>query len=176
MGSELDKQPRATHYGPPAVQELRKAGVLEDVRSEGFNPNGICWRKLDHTYIAGMQRPAGEPVEDPDGLVCLPLNKLGTILLRHLSEYPNARVLWSHEVIGIEQNENSASVVAKTPDGDKTFEGDYVVGCDGANSKVRRLLFGDWEFPGHTWSEQIVATNVLVSSPWLINSLGLLSV
>jgi len=37
---------------------------------------------------------------------------------------------------------------------------DYVIGCDGANSKVRRSLFGDWNFPGFTWGEQIVATNL----------------
>jgi 2-polyprenyl-6-methoxyphenol hydroxylase-like FAD-dependent oxidoreductase len=40
------------------------------------------------------------------------------------------------------------------------MEGDYVVGCDGANCTVRRRLFGEMEFPGFTWEEQIVATNV----------------
>jgi 2-polyprenyl-6-methoxyphenol hydroxylase-like FAD-dependent oxidoreductase len=38
-------------------------------------------------------------------------------------------------------------------------DADYVVGCDGANSTVRRLLYGD-SYPGRTWEEQIVATNV----------------
>ena len=35
----------------------------------------------------------------------------------------------------------------------------YVVGCDGANSIVRRKLFGE-EYPGFTWDAQIIATNV----------------
>jgi 2-polyprenyl-6-methoxyphenol hydroxylase-like FAD-dependent oxidoreductase len=159
MGSELDTQPRATHYASPAVQELRKAGVIDDVRARGFTPDGVCWRKLDRTYLAGIKMRVLDK-NNPDNMVCLPLNKLGQVLVEHLAPYKNAKTLWSHEVIGIEQDEHHARVTCKTPEGEVTIEGDYVVGCDGANSKVRRALFGDWEFPGKTWDEQIVATNV----------------
>lgn len=38
-------------------------------------------------------------------------------------------------------------------------EGCIVVGADGANSAVRKGLFGD-EFPGFTWDRTIIATNV----------------
>jgi 2-polyprenyl-6-methoxyphenol hydroxylase-like FAD-dependent oxidoreductase len=50
--------------------------------------------------------------------------------------------------------------VEKEGGGTDVVEGDYVVGCDGANSTVRRKLFGEMVFPGFTWDEQIVATNV----------------
>ena len=33
--SKLDENPRAAHYASIAVQEMRRAGVLEDVRKEG---------------------------------------------------------------------------------------------------------------------------------------------
>ncbi|KAK7214894.1 hypothetical protein V2G26_002897 [Clonostachys chloroleuca] len=36
---------------------------------------------------------------------------------------------------------------------------DYVVGCDGANSVIRKQLFGA-DFPGYTWNLTIIATNV----------------
>lgn len=42
----------------------------------------------------------------------------------------------------------------------KSHEADYIVGCDGANSIVRRNLFGDMVFPGFTWDKQIVATSM----------------
>jgi len=93
--------------------------------------------------------------------LCLPLNFLGQVMMEHLAKYPSAKILWSHEVIGIEEGENQATVIAKTAEGEKRYIGDYVVGCDGANSKIRRSLFGDWNFPGFTWEEQIVATNVI---------------
>ena len=55
-----------------------------------------------------------------------------------------------------------AWVECKTAKGEETrFEGDYVYGCDGANSNVRRCLLGDLNFPGKTRDEQIVATNVI---------------
>jgi 2-polyprenyl-6-methoxyphenol hydroxylase-like FAD-dependent oxidoreductase len=157
MGDKLDTQPRATHYAAPAVQELRKAGVIDDVRARGFSPEGICWRKFDLTWIAGISMEVVK--DDPNRMACLPLNLLGEVFVEHLTRFPSANILWSHEVISIDQDECHARVICKTPKGEVTLEADYVVGCDGANSKVRRSLFGDWEFPGHTWKEQIVATN-----------------
>jgi 2-polyprenyl-6-methoxyphenol hydroxylase-like FAD-dependent oxidoreductase len=161
MGAALDTKPRATHYASTAVRELNKAGVLEDIRALGFTPSGTCWRKLDGTYLAGIKNAV--VLEDENRPVCLPLNRLGRILMDHITQCPTAKVLWNHEVTGIEQDETSARVTCKTTEGEKVFEADYIVGCDGANSKIRRCLFGDWNFPGKTWAEQIVATNV--SSP-----------
>jgi 2-polyprenyl-6-methoxyphenol hydroxylase-like FAD-dependent oxidoreductase len=158
MAVELDTKPRATHYASTAVLELNKAGVLDDIRALGFTPSGICWRKIDHTYLAGIKHAVVQ--NDPNRPVCLPLNKLGRILYDHISKCPTATVKWGHEVIGIEQDEAKARVICKSSGKEMVFEADYVVGCDGANSKVRRCLFGDWEFPGKTWDEQIVATNV----------------
>jgi len=157
----MDERPRATHYAPPASLELQKAGVLDDVWKRGFIGGGIEWRKLDLTPIAAIPS-LPEELRTPDkGLVCLPLDQLGHVMMEHLAKYPSAKILWSHEVIGIEEGENQATVIAKTPEGEKKYSGDYVIGCDGANSKIRRSLFGDWNFPGFTWEEQIVATNVL---------------
>lgn len=47
--------------------------------------------------------------------------------------------------------------------GEETVRGDWIVGCEGANSGVRRSLFGS-SFPGKTWDAQIVATNVSLGS------------
>ncbi|KAL2435615.1 FAD-dependent monooxygenase terC [Exophiala dermatitidis] len=157
FGNKLDEQPRATHYGPPAMYELRRAGVTDDLRAAGFLPNGVAWRKLDGTFIAGVDATVN--ADDPDRMVCLPLNKLGRILYDHLSRYPSATVSWGHKVVSIGQDAEKAWVNVETPEGDKTLEASYIVGCDGANSQIRRSLFGDKEFPGKTWDEQIVATN-----------------
>lgn len=158
MGDKLDTQPRATHYATPAVQEMIMAGIIDDVRAKGFTPDGVCWRKFDRTWLAGVSMKS--VMDAPDRMACLPLNQLGQVLVDHISRCPTAAIHWAHEVIGLEQDDNVATVICKSPKGEVTLEGTYVVGCDGANSKVRRSLFGDWEFPGKTWDEQIVATNV----------------
>ena len=156
--NKLDEQPRATHYGMPAMYELRRAGVVDDLRAAGFLPETVCWRKLDGTYLAGLD--SSVVGDNPDRMVCLPLNRLGKIIYEHLGRQPSATVSWDHKVVSIGQDENKAWIEVETPQGRKTLEADYIVGCDGANSQIRRSLFGDTNFPGKTWDEQIVATNV----------------
>ncbi|KAF2466732.1 FAD/NAD(P)-binding domain-containing protein [Lindgomyces ingoldianus] len=159
----LDTRPRATHYGPPAAYELRRAGIIEDVKSQGFIPKKVCWRKLDGTYLAGLDGSVMEGITE-DRLVCLPLDRLGKILVDHLKSHPNVSIKWGHNVTGLgedaERSKAWVDVDIKDQSSTRRFEADYVVGCDGANSQVRRTLFGDLNFPGRTWDEQVVATNV----------------
>ncbi|PSN73005.1 FAD/NAD(P)-binding domain-containing protein [Corynespora cassiicola Philippines] len=156
--SKLDSQPRATHYAAPAASVLRRAGVVDEVAARGFFPNKLTFRTLqnevlgvvDHTIIS----------EDEERLICLPLNELGEILLARLQNEPFATILWDHEVMANIKDDNGVGfIVVKTPEGEKELRARYIVGCDGANSQIRRGLFGDWEFPGKTWDVQIVATN-----------------
>lgn len=159
MANELDDRPRAAHYAPVAVMELQRAGVFEDIKAAGgFFPDGVCWRKLHGDILTTLYSPKPEDVEHP--LICLPLNQLNGILRKHLDQIPAVELLFNHKVTDLGQDENAAWVTVETPEGEKTFTADYIVGCDGANSLVRRKLFGDLNFPGFTWDEQIVATNV----------------
>lgn len=158
LSEKLDEQPRATHYAPPAMYELQRAGVVDDMRAEGFIPRTVCWRKLDGTYLAGLD---GSVLPDsPERMVCLPLNKLGRILYKHLQAQPLATISWNHKVVDVGQDDDQAWVDVETPNGQQRLSAAYIVGCDGANSQIRRSLFGQWAFPGKTWDEQIVATNV----------------
>lgn len=155
---KLDEQPRATHYSAPATYELGRAGVLQEVINTGFIPNGVTWRDLDGNPIGSM---SAEPLSPENKTVCLPLNSLTKIVMEHLETQPTVEIRWSHKVLqSIGQDESSAWIMAQTPDGEEKFSADYIVGCDGASSQIRRSLFGDSNFPGRTWDEQIVATNV----------------
>ncbi|KAH7388969.1 putative monooxygenase [Cadophora sp. MPI-SDFR-AT-0126] len=155
---KLDENPRATHYASPATYELGRAGVLEEVIAEGFLPDGVAWRDIDGQSIASLST---KDLRREDKIVCLPLNRLTKILMEHIAKQPNAEVKWSHKVLPtIGQDQTSAWVMVETPRGTEKVSADYIVGCDGANSQIRKSLFGDWEFPGRTWDEQIVATNV----------------
>lgn len=169
--TELDKQPRATHYAAPAIYELARAGVLDEMYEGGFVPDGVSWRKLDGTRLTGLVAKGVIPDDYPYRMVCYPLDRLGPLLLKHVKKLPNVQILWSHDVTSIGQDVDSAWVEAETVDGTKHISADYLVGCDGANSIVRRRLFGDFEFPGFTWDEQIVATNVRVAPPPLFSFL-----
>lgn len=177
MTHGLDKRPRASHYGDSSCYEFERAGILDQVRAEGFMPNGVSWRKLDEakTRIVAVGNPGGgrmhgssataeEAKEDKYRMVCLPLHRLGKILEAEVEAQPTAKILYGHRVLDIGQDEGKAWVrVETTTDGEvqtHTREADYIVGCDGANSKIRQSLFGTDVFPGFTWEEQIVATDM----------------
>lgn len=157
-GEALDNQPRATHYGTPAVHELARAGVLDDIQAEGLICRQFCWRKLDGEVITGLDSTILDGTMDQ--VTCLPLNHVSKILLKHILGQPTATVSWGHKVVDIGQTEDEAWVDIETCKGSRRFTADYIVGCDGAKSIVRRKLFGTDDFPGHTLEEQIVATNV----------------
>ena len=129
---------------------------MDDIAANGFFPDKVSWRKLDGSYITGLDA-THMPMEKR--IVCLPLNELIPIAVEHLEKQSTAEILWSHKVTATGQDKDKAWVQADTPEGPKRYEAAYVVGCDGATSTIRRQLFGD-SFPGKTWDQQIVATNV----------------
>lgn len=170
--STLDTAPRATHYGPPAIHALRRAGILPRVRARGFMPSTICWRKLDGTRIAGLDRGLlhGDGGEDADGTTVLPVGELGQLMLEALGE-KGLDVRWGRKVVDVGNEGNKAWVIVEKEEQEEggldggtrkeKYEADFVIGCDGGGSGVRRCLFKG-EFPGFTWDKQIVATNVSV--------------
>jgi 2-polyprenyl-6-methoxyphenol hydroxylase-like FAD-dependent oxidoreductase len=159
LAAEVDHRPRATHYGPAGVYELRRAGVLDEVRRQGSRPGDMAFRRLDGTYLAGLKQE--EVVEDLDRHACLPIHKLGLIIVNALAKEPTAEISWRHAVTAMGESADGslAWVEVESPEGSKRLEADYIVGCDGAKSVVRKSMFGD-NFPGYTWDKTIVATNV----------------
>lgn len=163
MSKELDQQPRAAHYGPPAIPDLKRAGILETLRRDGLSLTTTCWRSFeDHSYIAGFD---AEVLADVDGddwrTVSYPLQDLDKLMLDHFVDKYNGDIKWLHKIVDVGQDQDKAWVDVETPDGKKRIEADYIIGCDGANSAVRKSLFGN-DFPGFTWDAQIIATNVRI--------------
>lgn len=129
---------------------------MDDVKAKAFFADGVSWRHIDGSLIA--QLDATEAPEEFK-MVSLPLDELLPVIGSHLDKQPSAEILWSHTVTAVGQDGDQAWVDVESPSGNKRLTATHVVGCDGGGSKVRRELFGS-NFPGRTWDEQIVATNV----------------
>ena len=154
----VGSQPRAAHIFAPGIQILRRAGVLRDVRRAGFIPKHQTFRKADGTPLVTIEDFAAS--KSPDAVTVLPIDVLGKIMLSYAQKNDQITMKWNSRVVDVGQDENSAWVTY-TEDGgpEQKISGDFVCGCDGGTSQVRKSLFGR-NFPGKTWDDQMIATNV----------------
>jgi 3-(3-hydroxy-phenyl)propionate hydroxylase len=73
------------------------------------------------------------------------------------AEYANAAdfdVRFSHAVTGVTQAADHVEVELATPGGTERMRADYLIGCDGGRSVVRK--FANVEFEGFTYPEQFI--------------------
>ncbi len=158
--SRVDESLRAALHSAPGIIELRRAGVLEDVRAAGYIPRSFTFRKLDGAPIASLST-SDLPDDYADKRTCLPVGQLCEILKNHLAKHSIARVFYATTVRRVGQGWRTAWAEVESSGGLQRYDADFVVGCDGAKSIVRRSLFGERAgFPGRSWDVQIVTTNV----------------
>lgn len=160
----LNRAPRATHHAAPAIKLFRKLGLLPEIRRDGYCPQNVCWRKLNGERIAGLGwADHDDGGLDSDVMTVYPIGPLCEVLERELKSRAGVSVTWGSKVVGLksglETGDKNAVVECEEAGQMKTYFADYVIGTDGGNSTIRRLMFGKRNFPGFTWDEQIVATN-----------------
>lgn len=85
-----------------------------------------------------------------------PAEDLARVFLVEVEKQPTVTVHWSQKVVSVGQNDTNAWVDVE---GGRRFEAEFVVGCDGASSAVRKSLFGP-RFDGKTWDKIVMGTNV----------------
>ncbi|KAK8163125.1 hypothetical protein BKA80DRAFT_290286 [Phyllosticta citrichinensis] len=176
-----DTRPRAAYYGPSAVPEMMRAGILDEIKRRGYVPRWMTWKKLWSAERAAAFKDTAREAEGGaellgmldldcgwDRQACLPLDALSRLIREEVET--ECEIRWCEKVVAIGEEGERAWVDTEAVEGDgdaqggekprKRYYSDYVVGCDGASSTVRRLMFGENNFPGMTWDKQIVATNV----------------
>ncbi|KAK2057696.1 FAD/NAD(P)-binding domain-containing protein [Colletotrichum caudatum] len=159
--ADVDRRPRAAYYGTASIPDLQRAGVLDEIRRRGFPPTSFTSRQFGGEYRA-LGLLDTNLLADIDGQdlrsACLPQKDLLEILVKRVENNPLVTLSWNHKVLGVGQDETKGWVDVETPEGQSRIEADYVVGCDGAHSTVRKSLFGS-DFPGKTWDVQLVSTD-----------------
>ncbi|KAI1331577.1 FAD/NAD(P)-binding domain-containing protein [Xylariaceae sp. FL0255] len=168
----LDTRLRASQYGIPASRVFRKAGLIDDIRKEAIDSfPQITWRRVaDGAVIGGIDMSIVKDHEDR--MVVLPLGTMIQIMYRHcLERGENGELIdirFEHKVLDAGQDADKAWVDVgigsngldeETFKSKKRFEADYVIGCDGSKSQVRKSLFGR-EWRGETFDSQLVVTNL----------------
>ena len=154
----IPSQPRAPVYHWSVLEGLHRLGVLEDCLEIGV-------AKKDYTWLV---KQTGEIIENKlkvlEGRVPFPFNMhlgqhhMAGVVRKHLERHSTATVQFGTRCTGVTQDAEGVTVSTDGKDGPQELRARYVVGTDGAGSVVRKSLGVD--FPGMTWPERFVATNI----------------
>ncbi len=140
--------PRAAHFHLRTLELFRLAGVEDEVRrqsEEEFLPEGA---------IVAMDSLAGRKLADIIGSLNAGVEALSPCrrlfitqpglepILRRRARQAGAQVLEGHEIVALRQDAAGVTVTVRDVDSgaERALSGQYLVGADGAHSKVRELL------------------------------------
>ena len=153
------RSPRAAVYFHTTLAILEKLGLLGEAEAIGYRNSGFAMH-----YPAFGQVIRTDMADNPEAGQLITHNLhfgqhlLAELVMQHLMRLPNARVLFNHRLVALEEEGEGLRLTVETPQGETRMRASWVVGTDGARSTVRRLL--GLEFEGHTWPERFVATNI----------------
>jgi 2-polyprenyl-6-methoxyphenol hydroxylase-like FAD-dependent oxidoreductase len=152
-GSRL---PRAAFFHMRTLELFRSAGIEDEVRArslEEFEPEGsiVLMDTLAGKVLKGLvpDLNAGVDAFSPCRRLFITQPGLEPILRRR-AEGSGARVLDGHEVIGFEQDATGVTTAVRDLDTgrERTIRSAYLVGTDGAHSRVRELAGIDFDGRG----------------------------
>ena len=156
---ELSREARASTIHPPTLEFFDEIGAANDVVASGLPIENLqFWERQTRELVADFPYSLiADDTKFPFRLQC-PQSTVTRILLKHLEATGYGKVLFNHEFSRSREIENGLEIIAQTPDGEEVFEAKYLVGCDGAFSKVRENL--GLGFTGKTYEDRFL----LVSS------------
>jgi len=153
--SEIDHSPRAATTHPSTLEILAGLGLLDEFQSVGLVARHFqFWDGVTKTLVAEFDHHSLRDETPYPYVVQTEQHKLSEIGLRRLSAIPSVQVRLGTGVTGVAQDGGSVRIEATGPGGPEEHSFDYVVGCDGGRSTVRKCL--DVEFEGYTWPERFL--------------------
>ncbi|MFJ8435487.1 FAD-dependent monooxygenase [Kitasatospora sp. NPDC094019] len=151
-------------------QPYAKAVGIQPRTLEVWEAMGLVGRVLDEavpllgqlTFVDGEPGPRLElelPAEVPYRFAALPQDTTERLLTEHLAGF-GTRVERGTELLGLDQEDDHVRAELATPDGPAVLRARYVLGCDGAHSRVRRAIGVD--FAGDAFPERYMLGDVEV--------------
>ncbi len=143
----------------PQIRDVPKAGglsgqILELLRYRGelerFEAAGTAATRAPRLPWGGMHVDFSMLADPPMEVLPLPQPILERVLDGWACEL-GAEIRRGHEVIGLSRDDATVTADVRVPDGQDRVSARYLVGCDGASSRVRDLA--EIPFPGITYPE-----------------------
>lgn len=146
---------RALGLQPRGRQILERLGAIGEMRRDLFTSNsyGVF---VDQRCAAQLNLDALEGPHD-NGVLRLPQTEIERSLRQRLLEL-GTDVHWGTEILDVAEEHDGLTVRARQTHGEQVIHADWLVGCDGAHSTVRRVIGASLE--GSTFPEPFMVADV----------------
>jgi 4,5-epoxidase len=128
---------RALGLQPRGRQIIERIGALGDLPKEALSQTGFDVY-VDRRLAVSVAFDALKGSDD-EGTLRVPQTTIERHLRERLREL-GEEVRWGHEVIGCTQDTTGVEVTVRARDGEHRMRADWLIGCDGAHSTVRKLI------------------------------------
>jgi 3-(3-hydroxy-phenyl)propionate hydroxylase len=163
-GSNLSEESRASTFHPPTLDMLHALGAAEPLIAQGLKAPTFQYRTKKHGVLARFDfATIADATGHPYRLQC-EQSKLTRILYGLMRGDPNFELCFDSQVVDVSQDASGVGVTIERNGHSERHHGSYLIGADGASSKVRRAA--GIEFEGFTWPDRLL----VVSTPFDFNS------
>lgn len=156
--AQIIDSPRAAVYHWSVLDGLEALGIRSEAETLGFTKQDYCWLVREtgeaiHYDLSVLAEHTAFPHN-----IHLGQDQLADIARRRLAALDNAQVSFGTRLTSLLQDEDGVTALVEGQDRPEEVRTRWLVGADGASSSVRKALGLD--FPGMTWGERFIATNV----------------
>ncbi|TDI65650.1 MAG: FAD-dependent monooxygenase [Alphaproteobacteria bacterium] len=135
---ELPMDLRASTFHPPTLDMLDALGVTPQLISQGLIVPTFQYRDRRTGEFAEFDLDLlRDETRHPYRLQCEQY-KFTRVVVDMLKALPHADVRFNHRVVGFSQDGEGVTALAWTPDGEIKIRGCFLIGAEGADSKVRQ--------------------------------------
>ena len=153
----LPEDLRASTFHPPSLDMLDRLDLTDRLITQGLVVPKYQFRERSTGDYAEFDLAVlKNDTKHPYRLQCEQW-RLNLLCCEELRKIPNAKVLFSHDVLDVSQDADGVNVVVQSPEGRKTIRGSYVIGAEGANSFVRQK--SGLEYEGFTYPEKFLVAS-----------------
>ena len=146
---------RAASLHPPTLEMLDELGVTEKILPLGLVSTAYRFHdRVSHSVVAEFDL---DLMRDEFRFPFVLQYEQYKLTASIAAEYANADdfdVRFSHSVTGLTETADGVEVEVGSPAAPERLRADYVIGCDGGRSTVRKLA--DIEFEGFTYPERFI--------------------
>lgn len=146
---------RALGLQPRGRQILERLGAIGEMPSNLLTSNSygvfVDQRRAAHLSLGALEGP------NDDGVLRLPQTEIERRLRQRLLEL-GTDVHWGAEILDVTEEHDGLTVRARQTHGEEVIHADWLVGCDGAHSTVRRVIGASLE--GSTFPEPFIVADV----------------